>query len=286
MSSYCFQEEKLEEEETGFKCALFFLNSEIDKSFSTPKKEILKNEINLDLSLETKSVNSECEEHNKNEISANFCIGRDLMRKLNESSPAYAKTFISKLSSNKSIGRVGEIQSKEAKDRNPVEENEITNKQIEKLMNSRLNNQEHHKEGSPSTNYASEEIPRFDFSFDTINEPKEMNCAYTNYQFNNANYSTMNLNEQNYFLNPMISSGNQCATGLNMFSQNFYLNSFSNYNSLNASRQLNYQNFQKAYQTNHNVETFMYGKQGWICYICKNFNYDSKFKFKYSSSKM
>ena len=86
------------------------------------------------------------------------------------------------------------------------------------------------------------------------------------YQGNNINQNNMTINFINNlnFLNP---SPNPIFNSMNMINNNNFITMFNNNNNNNNNNNHNNQ---------YNIE--MYGKKGWICLFCNNFNYESRNK--------
>ncbi len=115
-----------------------------------------------------------------------------------------------------------------------------------------------------------------------INE-KPLNYYFNNNTFN-INYSPNIPNQTNYpqipnyssFSNPYAQFSNANNWQINMNP----LNNFENYNSYNNYNESRYPNnfkhYKKKIKDEYTIE--MFGKWGWICKLCNNFNYDTRKK--------
>lgn len=287
-------------DEKGFNNILF-LETNYNTNYETPKKE---EPVNLDISSRSQLTPTLTPKSNNSEIQ--FYLTKDLINKIEENtSPLKSiksdennKKFYSKeiylLDSNNDDSYSSEYESKFDI------ENKEDNNNLRKSDVSLLKLNECFKNYKDEDSLDNDIIKKSNYNINNNEYYGSINYLQyqSNINFNNSNLITNNSkNEYSYLVNNTMNSNvNQTLYRNNMYLSNedkftnrkIVENSFGNtgnnkFNNIYTTKQCHLKpssNINQMFNKCNNPYTeiypaFMYGKQGWICITCKNFNYES-----------
>lgn len=278
------------EEHPGFQSALLLNMSEYYPNHQTPKKDLLDSVESCRLSIESLTPGTTPRAAEKKGASNfHFCLSKDLMQRLETSSPYPVYSERNGLTSDLCFLNA----ESEAEGKVEDEEKIKSSEQIGLEYNQKSSFFNFCKNSNASTLETAHSRKRCEYhldddmvrtlSFEAFEEESEKNANSTNY-----NSAVFNNNlHQGVF----SSYGKNITSNAGRVMNNMFINSafypkngsLVNNGGYNA-QAAGYSKFAPMYEgampnmmdNNQKVNLNMYGKNGWVCGVCNNFNYESK----------
>lgn len=290
--------EALENDERGFRTALFINLNRYDPSCVTPHKDAMDNFDKLSIESST-SVSTTPKPNEKRESNFKFCLTQDLLRRLEEESPirstkeeeidigncAYTledEEIESPLNKNENnsdcssernrLFRRPVINSFSTNNATSDSESALTPQKNASFAENSDSNGKSKSTGKINKNENnSAEDP---ISLNSCNECEKNNCegstigGKTNSTILTSNFTNINKTTDELCLGSKNNKFNNFSQNF-MMNNNFYNNPYMMLlGNINGGNNINY---------NYGVGTVnINGKNGWICLVCNNFNYESK----------
>ena len=265
----------------GFRSALFFNLSSYEHKYETPKKECSDSCL---ISLEATPVQTPKGADKLND-NFKFCLSKDLMDKLEESSPLkpcnskndlFSDSEVCLIKNEDSDENGGEIKGNGKKGYSDFFEfpgNIFQNSNLNGSNGSNGNGYQHKASNdTPST-----------FPSENESDCKSAIADQKSLRHSNTDEICRKLNFANASINNSEEKGGVGIENIN--AESYYPNpSRYNVHNIYGSRH-SYPNFKNQNKdeidnnSNGNGIRVINGKSGWICWFCKNFNYESKLLF-------
>ena len=233
----------------GFSSALFIDPYKLNDEFIDVQNIEEFENMNLGVnSFFQNNVTPKSSDSKLNEI--NF-LSKDLLIRMNENSPTNPKTALS------SLRRSSEV----------CEENEEYSKSNSSLFYQMRKNNSYENRNKNSFHNNSKLSPL----------KEEIMCNPNRVNIKQGLFSPSNINSVSFDHPKRVNS----IDDVSFYPKNFNVNNFKNSNGVFNPTNTITRNipafFPQSLNNNKDNKSFMYGKPGWVCCMCKNFNYESIF---------